>query len=119
MLRLMLCHAESEFHGVVSVCSPSWQKKVAAAYHDNDEDKQLLTALSLPKPHLGGFSMVDCLIRYKSRIWLGHNKLAQQHVLQALHASGIGGHFGVQGMYQRVKSLFAWPKLKHSLSTYV
>jgi hypothetical protein len=113
-----LSRCESEFLGAVSVCSPSWQENVALTYHDNDEDKQLLIALSLPEPHSGGFSLVDGLIRYKSRIWLGHNKLTQQYVLQALHASGIG-HSGIQGMYQHVKSLFAWPKLKHSVTTYV
>jgi hypothetical protein len=102
----------------ISVCSLSWQERVAAAYQDNEEDRQLLTALSLPTPHPSGFPLVDGLIRYKSRIWLGHNTLAQ-HVLQALHSSGIGGHSGIQGTYQRVKSLFAWPKLKQSVITYV
>jgi hypothetical protein len=77
--------------GAISTCSPSWQERVATGYHDNEEDRNLLTSLSLPTPHLGGFSLVDGLIRYKSRVWLGHNKLAQQHVLQALHLSGIDG----------------------------
>jgi hypothetical protein len=66
-----------------------------------------------------GFSLVEGLIHYKNRIWLGRNHLAQQHVLQALHSSGIGGHSGIQGTYQRVKSLFAWPKMKHSIMSYV
>jgi hypothetical protein len=57
-----------------------------------------------PTPHPGVFSLVDGLIRYKSHIWLGHTKLVQQHVLQALHSSGIGSHFGIQGTYQRVNS---------------
>jgi hypothetical protein len=80
---------------------------VATRYQDNEEDRKLLTALSLPRSHPVDFSLVDGLIRYKSRIWLGHNTLAQQHVLQTLHSSGIGGHSSVQGTYQRVKSLFA------------
>jgi hypothetical protein len=113
-----LSHCESGLLGAISFCSPSWQEKVVAAYHDNEEDKQLLTALSLPTRHPGGFSLVDSLIRYKSRIWLGHNKLVQQHVLQALHSSGIGGHSGIQGTYQRVKSLLVWSKLKHYVIAY-
>jgi hypothetical protein len=115
----MLSRCEPNLLAAIATCSPSWQEKVAAAYHDNEEDKKMLTPLSLPTPHLGGFSLVDGLIRYKSRIWLGHNKLAQQHVLQALHSSGIGRHSGIQGTYQRVKSLFPWSKLKHSMIAYV
>jgi hypothetical protein len=62
-----LSHCESGLLGAISVCSTSWQEKVAAAYHDNEEDKQLLIALSLPTPHPGGFSLFNALIRYKSR----------------------------------------------------
>ena len=45
--------------------------------------------------------------------------MAQQHILQALHASGIGGHSGIQATYHRVKSLFAWPKLKETVTQFV
>jgi hypothetical protein len=102
----------------ISTCTPSWVK-VILGYHDNEDDKKLLQLLSLPGDHPACFSLVDGVIRYNGRIWLGHNALAQQHVLQALHVSGIGGHSGVQGTYQRVKSLFAWPKLKRDVTTFV
>jgi hypothetical protein len=114
-----LSWCESVMLWVVSVCAPSWKEKVAVGYQDNEEDRRLLTALSLPGSYLVGFSLVDGIIRYKSCIWLGHNTLAQQHVLHALHSSGIGGHSNIQGTYQRVKSLFAWPRLKHSVASYV
>jgi hypothetical protein len=81
------------------------KEKVVAGYQDNEEDKKLLAALSLPSEHPKGFALVEGLIRYKSRIRLGHNRLAQQHVLQALHVSDIGGHSGIQSTYQRVKIL--------------
>ena len=50
---------------------------------------------------------------------MGNNPVAQSHILQALHASGVGGHFGIQATYQRVKALFAWPKLKHIVTQFV
>jgi hypothetical protein len=105
--------------GVISTCAPSWQDNLATGYLDNDQDKKLLTALSIPRAHPVGFSLVDGLIQFHNRIQVGHNKLAQQHVLQALHSSGIGGHSGIQGTYQRVKCLFAWPKMKQLVTTYV
>jgi len=36
---------------------------------------------------------------------VGTNALAQQHILQALHDSGIGGHSGITATYIRVKAL--------------
>jgi hypothetical protein len=77
------------------VCASSWQEKVAAGHHDNEEDRKLLAAPSLPGSHPIGFFLVEGLICYESWIWLGHNKLAQQHVLQALHSNSIGGHSGI------------------------
>jgi hypothetical protein len=114
-----LSHYETKMVGAISSCAPSWQENLAAGYHDNEEDKKLLAALSMPGTHPVGFSLMDGLIRFKSRIWVGHNRLARQHILQALHSSGIGDHSGIQSTYQRVKSMFAWPKIKQSVTTYV
>jgi hypothetical protein len=114
-----LSRCEPVLLAAILTCAPSWQVMAAARYHDNEEDKKLQTSLSLPTTYLGGFSLVNGLIRYKSRVWLGHNKLAQQHVLKALHSSGIGGNSGIQNTYQRVKSLFAWTKMKNYVVAYV
>jgi hypothetical protein len=40
-------------------------------------------------------------------------------LLQALHASGLGGHSSIQATYHRVKALFSWPKLKQVVTEYV
>lgn len=103
----------------VSASVPSWTKNLIAGYHDNEEDRHLLTQLSLPNSSISGFTLHNGVIRYKGRVWIGHNKLAQTHILQALHDSGIGWHSGNQGTYHRVKSLFAWPKLKETVYEYV
>ena len=50
---------------------------------------------------------------------MGNNVLAQQHILQSLHSSAVGGHSGVLATYHRIKTMFAWPKLKSSVQAYV
>lgn len=52
------------------------------------------------------------VIRHKGKVWLGTNSLAQQHVMQAVHNSGTGGHSGVQATYYRIRQLFSWPGMK-------
>jgi hypothetical protein len=88
-------------------------------YEENPEDKKLLVELTLVKENDKGFALIDGVIRFKGRLWVGNNLLAQQHILQALHASGIGGHSGIAATYSRVKSLFAWPHLKQSVHQFV
>jgi len=40
-------------------------------------------------------------------------------VLQSLHSSAVGGHFGFQATYHRMQALFAWPKMKDMIRSYV
>ena len=52
-------------------------------------------------------------------MWVGNNPTAQQHILTALHDSGIGGHSGIAATYARVKYLFAWPGMKQMVTAFV
>ena len=103
----------------ISVSSPSWLDKLQQGYQEHADTKQLLAELSISGENERGFSLQNGIIKYKGKIWVGGNELAQQHILQALHASGIGGHSGIQGTYHRVKAIFAWPKLKNTVIQFV
>lgn len=65
------------------------------------------------------YTMTDGIIRIRGRIWLGTNKLAQQHVLQVVHNSTIGGHSGVQAPHYRIRNLFSWPGMKADILKFV
>lgn len=103
----------------MSSCTPTWIENLAAGYADDEFTKQLLTELSISKDNDKVYQLINGVIRYKGRVWVGNNSIAQQHILQALHDSGIGGHSGFNATYQRIKHLFAWPKLKDIVKQYV
>jgi len=91
---LSRCVVDTDKH-LMSLCSctPSWLEKLQEGYQDDHVPKQLLTELSLNASSNSDYSLSQGIIRYKGRIWVGQNLLAQNHILQALHASGIGGAF--------------------------
>jgi hypothetical protein len=41
------------------------------------------------------------------------------NLLQAYHTDPLGGHFGIQRTYLKVKNKFWWPKMKQSISQYI
>lgn len=84
----------------------------------DDAAVKLLAELSVPSP-MGHYSLQSSLIYYKQRIWVGNSTSLQQRILQALHASAIGGHSGYEATYKRMKRLFAWPRMKHDIKTFV
>ncbi|XP_039778261.1 uncharacterized protein LOC120645545 [Panicum virgatum] len=103
----------------ISYCTPAWQENLMQGYMDCEQDQKLLTELAVTSPNSRGFSLSDGIIRFKGREWIGSNTLAQQHVIQALHSSGIGGHSDFHVTYHRIKALFAWPKMKDTVKTYI
>jgi len=103
----------------ISETTPVWMDRLVAGYQDDPQATQLLQQLVLSNVTSKDYSLQNGVIRYKGRIWVGNNKVAQQHIMQAMHSSGIGGHFGIHVTYSRIKQLFAWPKMKQDIQDYV
>jgi hypothetical protein len=59
------------------------------------------------------------LIRYKKKLWVGANTATQTKIINAFHASGLGGHSGIQATYQKISKLFWWPNLKQIVESFV
>lgn len=98
---------------------PTWIQKLQDGYFEDPDDKQLLTELTLTGSNTKGYTLQDGVIRFNGRVWIGNNSLAQQHILEAVHDSSIGGHSGINATYSRVKALFAWTNLKEMVQQFV
>lgn len=103
----------------ISMSRPRWMESIVDDYQTDAKALVLLQELSMCNPNDKGYSLHQGIIRYKNRIWLGNNEEAHKAVLLSLHDSGIGGHSGFLGTYQRIKSLFVWPKMKEHIKSYV
>jgi hypothetical protein len=88
-------------------------------YEDDAQTKQLLVELVVALDSYQDYTLQNGVLKYKGRVWVGNNKTAQNHILIALHDSGLGGHSRVSATYARVKQLFAWPGLKQSVQDFV
>lgn len=86
---------------VVSFANPDWLDRVKLGYSDDPLAMQLLSNPT------GEYYVTNGIIRHQGRIWLGSNSLAQQHVLQAIHSSRVGGHSGFQATYYHIRHLFS------------
>lgn len=96
----------------ILVSQPRWLEVVIESYHEDANTQQLRQKLTLQPPGLYNFTLVDGVIRFKGKFWLGNHQEAKQVVLLSLHSSGVGGHSGIHATYKRVKNLFAWPGQK-------
>jgi hypothetical protein len=115
----MLSRQPEQQLAAVSTSTPRWLEIIIEGYQQDTSTKALLAELSITGSNDKGFSLVDGIIKYKGRIWLGTHTEAHQAVLLALHSSGLGGHNGINATYQKVKSLFAWPHMKQDIQDYI
>jgi hypothetical protein len=103
----------------LSVAMPQWCQSLMDGYLQDEETKVLLTKLAVDNSAVPNFSLRDGILRFKGRVWVGHNVPLQQAILSAMHNSPVGGHSGIPVTYQRIKHLFAWPGLKKSVQQFV
>lgn len=72
----------------------------------------LIAKLVVAPDAVPNFSLMNGVLRFKGRIWLGINQTLQLQVMSALHNSPVGGHPGIPVTYRRLKQLFAWKGMK-------
>jgi hypothetical protein len=93
--------------------------EVALSYEADPYVQELLSKLLLDASSVLNFSVVNGLLRYKSRIWVGNDLALQQKLLTTFHSSPLGGHFGISVTYRRLKQMFAWRGMKSAVHSFV
>lgn len=63
-------------------------------------------------PH---FTLIQGILRYNGRIWLGSDKAIHKRIFEALHNSALGSHSGALATYHRIKNLFYWDNMKSDI----
>lgn len=94
-------HEDEELQAL-SYCIPKWTESLMDGYKDDPLATKMLTELAVQPIPGGKFTLQDGLLRYKGRVYVGTNTIAQNHILQALHSSGVGGHSGITATYHKV-----------------
>jgi hypothetical protein len=70
---------------------------VVLSYQADPEAMKLLSQLATQPDSIPQYSLVQGVIHYKGRVWLGSSKAIQQQVLTTFHASPMGGSFWSTG----------------------
>lgn len=102
----------------ISTVTPLWLLDIQHSYQEDPHAKQLLAQLAVHQP-LGHYKLQEGLIKYKRRIWIVSNHDLQNKIISSLHCSAIGGHSGMEVTYNRIKTSFAWSKLKQTVQSFI
>lgn len=108
---------EVECNGI-SMVQPSWVQEVISSYEDDIEVAKLLSQLLLDDKTVPNMTLQQGVLRYKRSIWVGGSGHLRQQLVEAMHTTTWGGHFGVHATQQRLKSLFYWSGLSDDVKRF-
>jgi hypothetical protein len=90
----------------MTVCQPHWLQEVLQSYETDPVAQELLVKLSDASGVTPHYTLQDGIIRYKGRLWIGNDVTLRRRLLEAMHASAVGGHSGVPVTCRRIKQHF-------------
>ena len=99
--------------------SPVWLQEIQDGYDEDAVTQKMLVQMQKAGSTQHHLVWDGGLLRYKRKIWVGSNSVMQHKILQSLHSGAIGGHSGIQATLQRIRQLFAWPRMKQTVQQFV
>jgi hypothetical protein len=103
----------------VSLSQPRWLSEVMQSYTQDPHAPIMLAKLAVDGSSVPEFSLINVLLKYKNKIWVGVDHQLHLKILTDFHSSAVGGHFGISVTYHRVKQLFVWKGLKSIVHEFV
>ncbi|KAJ4821432.1 polyprotein [Rhynchospora pubera] len=104
---------------MVSELIPAWVEELQQSYEGDEWSSSLRKKIQEGEMDSNKYSIHQGLIRYNNRICVGGSNEWRAKLIQEVHNSSLGGHSGILGTYQRLKTMFYWPKLKESVYKFV
>lgn len=65
------------------------------------------------------WSLVQGVLRRKSKVLVGHDPVLKADILTLCHASTVGGHLGFLPTLHRLKGMFYWKKCSQDVRLFV
>lgn len=103
----------------ISVVTPAWLQEVTQSYNGDAKAKELLRNLSTTRDSLTDYTYDHGIIRFKGRIFVGDATDLRRKLMECMHDSLVGGHFGNSGTSHRMKLYFYWPGMKRDVEQMV
>ena len=103
---------------IISFPTPTWVAELEASYAFDPTIQSILSTFQAGGIPPQGFSLVNGLLFFKGRIYLGPTSIFKFLILQHVHNGPFGGHLGYLKTIHRVQQDFYWFGMMRDLRQY-
>lgn len=103
----------------ISVIIPQWKSDLKDSWNQDAFIEPILTQLAITLQQVPDFTLTDCDLRYKGRLYVGSNGTVCSPIITNLHAGKEGGHSGINATIKRISNIFWWPTITKDVTTFV
>jgi hypothetical protein len=96
----------------ISTVVPSWISQVLQSYENDTKWPKIVTKLGVDPLALPHVALINGLLRYKGRLFIGSSGNLRTQLLHNFHNYPLGGHSCERATNQRLQLHFHWPKMK-------
>ncbi|XP_071918893.1 uncharacterized protein [Coffea arabica] len=104
---------------VITSVTPLWIQELQRSYDVDPQCQSIISQRVLDPTSQSQYEWDQGLLKYSGKLYVGATNGLSEKLIQALHASAIGGHSGQKGCWQRLKALFYWPNMKQDVIKYI
>lgn len=91
----------------LSVTIPTWIKEVIDSCENGDFSQKCISYCLMGTSTAGEMSYQNGILKIKGKLYVGVGNDIRKKLIEELHSSQQGKHFGMQACYQRAKQLLA------------
>jgi hypothetical protein len=110
---------QTESINALSTTVPLWVYDVHSSYIDDAKCRELEEQLHIKPDNVPNFTLVNGLLGYKGRLYIGSKTDLRSNLIQSFHCSALGGYSGDRVTYNKIKTLFHWPGMKPEINTFI
>lgn len=88
---------------------PAQTQQVIHGYEGNGESQELISEVGIAPKKNSDYQYQNGVIKCKPKIFIGQEMGVRSKIIEALHASKPGKHYGAQASYLKAEQFVYWP----------
>lgn len=111
--------AEATINMITTKIQLDWVEEIIAIYTNDQKVSYLMATCLVQGMGQTDYSVIGGIMKSKGRIMVGKSGSTRANILNTIHETSIGGHYGIHTTHPRAQRLFYWKVMKADVEAFI